>query len=136
VELLAAEEKPSHAKMLAATGALRRAATAHRSTALRRSLAAISHDSPNGKPEELPHRSTEIVRTDFRRLEVIHDPYLNRGTAFSADERERLGLRGLVPPRRQYLEQQVERIMKGLNMMTSPLGAFIVSLRSAQGGEL
>jgi hypothetical protein len=73
-------------------------------------------------PDYVPARSNEVIRTPMRRLEVIHDPYLNRGTAFSSAERERLGLRGLVPPRRQYLEVQVQRIMQGLDAMTSPIG--------------
>lgn len=72
--------------------------------------------------ELLPHRGKELIRTRLRRLEVIHDPSINRGTAFSADERERLGLRGLVPPRRQYLDQQVMRIMKAFDAMSTPLG--------------
>lgn len=71
-----------------------------------------------------PLRSGEVVRTKLRRSEVIHDPYTNRGTAFSADERERLGLRGLVPPRKQFLERQVERIWLSFNKMRTPLDKF------------
>lgn len=57
-------------------------------------------------------RSNELVMTSHRRLAVIHDPALNRGTAFSNDERERLLLRGLVPPRQQALQFQVKRVME------------------------
>nr|AIT70147.1 malic enzyme [Gracilaria vermiculophylla] len=57
-------------------------------------------------------RSDEMVMTSQRRLGVIHDPALNRGTAFSTDERERLLLRGLVPPRQQPLHHQVKRVME------------------------
>lgn len=62
--------------------------------------------------------------TKQRRLAVIHDPYLNRGTGFSADERERLCLRGLVPPREQHLEQQIKRVMSTYYRQRSNLDKF------------
>lgn len=65
-----------------------------------------------------------MVRTSLRRLEVIHDPHLNRGTAFSAAERERLSLRGLVPPREQPLEQQVDRVYAAFKRLVNPLDRF------------
>lgn len=73
---------------------------------------------------ERDERSDEVQKTKHRRLAVIHDPSLNRGTGFSADERERLLLRGLVPPRRQPLEQQIERVMKTYRRQRSDLDKF------------
>lgn len=32
-------------------------------------------------------------------IELLHDPALNKGTAFTAAERDAFGLRGLLPPR-------------------------------------
>lgn len=54
----------------------------------------------------------------------------NRGTAFSASERERLGLRGLVPPATQPLEAQVSRIMVALSRIAGDLDrhAFLSNL--------
>lgn len=69
-------------------------------------------------------RSDEVLKTTHRRLAVIHDPSLNRGTGFSVDERERLLLRGLVPPRRQALEQQIERVMKTYERQRTNLDKF------------
>ena len=40
---------------------------------------------------------------------VLDDPMLNRGTAFTMDERDHLGLRGLLPPGVETIEQQVDR---------------------------
>jgi len=40
---------------------------------------------------------------------VLRDPLLNRGTAFTSEERAALGLDGLVPPGVSTLEEQAER---------------------------
>jgi malate dehydrogenase (oxaloacetate-decarboxylating) len=39
--------------------------------------------------------------------QILNDPFLNRGTAFTAAERARLGLTGLLPSRVQTLAEQV-----------------------------
>ena len=45
----------------------------------------------------------------------------NKGTAFTLEEREALGLEGLLPPQVNTLEQQVERAWRGLLMSPTPL---------------
>ena len=47
--------------------------------------------------------------TKARGLDVLNSPLLNKGTAFTAEEREALGLRGLLPPDISTLETQVKR---------------------------
>jgi malate dehydrogenase (oxaloacetate-decarboxylating) len=47
--------------------------------------------------------------TTLRGREVFADPRLNKGTAFTEEERRELGLVGLMPPRVLTLEQQVTR---------------------------
>ncbi|GMP62220.1 hypothetical protein CsSME_00024401 [Camellia sinensis var. sinensis] len=49
-----------------------------------------------------------------RSLDILHDPWFNKGTAFSMTERDRLDLRGLLPPNVMSLEQQIERFMEDL----------------------
>jgi malate dehydrogenase (oxaloacetate-decarboxylating) len=48
-------------------------------------------------------------QTKARGLAVLNSPVLNKGTAFTAEEREALGLRGLLPPDISTLEIQVRR---------------------------
>ncbi|WP_321475068.1 NAD-dependent malic enzyme [uncultured Paludibaculum sp.] len=47
--------------------------------------------------------------TTSRGLAVLSSPLLNKGTAFSAEERRELGLTGLLPPEISTLETQVVR---------------------------
>ena len=47
--------------------------------------------------------------TDARGLAVLNSPLLNKGTAFTAEERKTLGLTGLLPPEISTLEIQVMR---------------------------
>ena len=46
--------------------------------------------------------------TKARGLDVLNSPLLNKGTAFSAEERRSLGLAGLLPPDISTLEFQVK----------------------------
>ena len=47
--------------------------------------------------------------TKARGLAVLNSPLLNKGTAFTAEERKALGLTGLLPPDISTLETQVKR---------------------------
>ncbi|MEU2620263.1 NAD-dependent malic enzyme [Streptomyces sp. NPDC007157] len=49
------------------------------------------------------------IETTARGRAVLSQPRLNRGTAFTREERQSLGLVGLVPPAVLTLEQQAER---------------------------
>eukprot|EP00871_Galdieria_phlegrea_P004673 jgi/Galph1/5206/GphlegSOOS_G3809.1 len=71
-----------------------------------------------------------VYRTKHRGMEVIQDPFTNRGAAFTWDERERLGIRGLVPPKVQSFEIQAERVLKRIDALHDPLNKydFLVSL--------
>ncbi|KAK9842247.1 hypothetical protein WJX81_002558 [Elliptochloris bilobata] len=58
--------------------------------------------------------STETAEVDIVRnagVDLLHDPLHNKGTAFPSSERERLQLRGLLPPRVLSMEAQIERFM-------------------------
>ena len=41
--------------------------------------------------------------------EILNNPFLNKGTAFTMEERKELGLIGLLPPYVQSIEEQAEQ---------------------------
>ena len=51
---------------------------------------------------------------DKRGVAVLRDPTLNKSTAFTMDEREQLGLRGLLPPTVNTQQQQLNRILTNI----------------------
>nr|AIT70145.1 malic enzyme [Gloiopeltis furcata] len=125
--------RASFAKRPAILGSLRNGFVAHVRTPpsspfrtlFTRTSAALQHEERIGALEcGLDERSDEVLKTKHRGLSVIHDPSLNRGSGFSVDERERLLLRGLVPPRRQALEQQIERVMSTYERQRTDLDKF------------
>ncbi|XP_024020345.1 NAD-dependent malic enzyme 2, mitochondrial [Morus notabilis] len=59
--------------------------------------------------------STEIPGPSIvhkRGADILHDPWFNKDTGFPLTERDRLGLRGLLPPRVVSFEQQYARFME------------------------
>ena len=58
-------------------------------------------------------------------IQVLRDPLLNKGTAFTEKERNKLGLRGLLPPHVHTQEEQVQRYLAHLRDLPSPLEKFI-----------
>jgi malate dehydrogenase (oxaloacetate-decarboxylating)(NADP+) len=48
-------------------------------------------------------------------MPLLHEPKLNKGTAYSVEERRQLGLEGLLPHAVENLDRQVERVMAHLD---------------------
>ncbi len=60
-----------------------------------------------------------------RGLSLLQDPTLNHGTAFTEEERDALGLRGLLPPHVLSQDRQVTRVLINLRRLTDPLDKFV-----------
>jgi malate dehydrogenase (oxaloacetate-decarboxylating)(NADP+) len=60
-----------------------------------------------------------------RGLDVLRDPILNRGTAFTEEQREALGLRGLLPAHVHTQAEQAERFLVSFRKLTDPLDKFV-----------
>ncbi len=43
-------------------------------------------------------------------MSILNNPYLNKGTAFTKEERDQLGLNGLIPPYIQTIDEQVDQV--------------------------
>jgi malate dehydrogenase (oxaloacetate-decarboxylating)(NADP+) len=56
---------------------------------------------------------------------LLRDPVLNKDGAFTEGERERLGLRGLLPPRVQTMEEQVQRSLENLSKKPNDLEKYL-----------
>jgi malate dehydrogenase (oxaloacetate-decarboxylating)(NADP+) len=56
---------------------------------------------------------------------LLRDPALNKDAAFSEEEREVLGLRGLLPARLQTMEEQVERTLENFRKKDNDLEKYL-----------
>ena len=60
-----------------------------------------------------------------RGIDLLHDPALNKGTAFTAVERKALGLEGLLPPIISSQQQQVQHIMNNVRRKPNNLERYL-----------
>lgn len=60
-----------------------------------------------------------------RGAELLKDPILNKGTAFSLEERKALGLLGLLPPRVLTIEEQKRRVLESVRRKPTEIGKYI-----------
>ncbi|WP_083478757.1 malolactic enzyme [Liquorilactobacillus capillatus] len=54
-------------------------------------------------------KEKEIFLMEEKAQQVLNNPFLNKGTAFTQEERQQLGLVGLLPPHVQTLDEQVKQ---------------------------
>lgn len=88
-----------------------RHAAARRSAQIRRLLSTSAPSTGAGSAVRGPC----IVHK--RGTDILHDPWYNKDTAFPLTERDRLGLRGLLPPRVMSFEQQYERFINSYHSL-------------------
>jgi malate dehydrogenase (oxaloacetate-decarboxylating) len=66
-----------------------------------------------------------------RGIRLLQNPLLNKGTAFTMQERDAFGLHGLLPTHVETLEQRADRVRAQLALETTDLGRHML-LRSVQ----
>jgi malate dehydrogenase (oxaloacetate-decarboxylating)(NADP+) len=59
-------------------------------------------------------------------VSILHDPTLNKGTAFTEAERDALRLRGLLPPRVFTIREQEQRILENYHQKSSALEKYVM----------
>jgi len=67
----------------------------------------------------------KLLHPNKRGADLLHDPLLNKGTAFTDAERDAFGLRGLLPPRVHSQAEQVVRVLDSFRRKTSDLEKYI-----------
>lgn len=58
-------------------------------------------------------------------ISLLRNPTLNKGTAFPDEERDLLGLAGLLPPRIHTIDEQVERVLYNLRKKPTDMERYI-----------
>jgi malate dehydrogenase (oxaloacetate-decarboxylating) len=71
------------------------------------------------------NRSEKHLRTALSGYELLNDPLLNKGTAFSEVERDEFDLFGLLPPHVTTLDLQVERRLEAFRGLGTDLQKYI-----------
>ena len=70
-----------------------------------------------------------------RGVDILHNPLINKGTAFTAAERDTLGLRGLVPPRIHTQTEQVDRVLQSFRRKPTDLEKYIYLIALQERNE-
>ena len=66
-----------------------------------------------------------FIETSLCGYELLNDPLLNKGTAFTEEERDAFELHGLLPANVASLEQQVARRMQAFRQLETDLERYI-----------
>ena len=69
--------------------------------------------------------TTSDLPETLRGMSLLHSPAYNKGTAFTLEEREVLGLRGLLPPGVLTQGQQVQRILENVREAATDLDRYV-----------
>jgi malate dehydrogenase (oxaloacetate-decarboxylating) len=76
------------------------------------------------KENESNKAHPDVVRTRLHGFELLHNSRLNKGTAFTEEERTAFGLHGLLPPHIGTLEDQRERRLRVLASRNTAFGKY------------
>jgi malate dehydrogenase (oxaloacetate-decarboxylating) len=87
----------------------------------------VSADAP--KPTDNP-----VVRTSLTGFDLLLNPRLNKGTAFTEEERDEFALHGLLPPHIGTLEDQRERRKRALDNRPTAFGKYTL-MRDLQDSD-
>jgi malate dehydrogenase (oxaloacetate-decarboxylating)(NADP+) len=77
-----------------------------------------------GHPKE-KFMQDKVKGTAAYGVDVLRDPAINKGTAFTDAERDALGLHGLLPPNVSTLEAQVGRVLENFRRKATTLEKYI-----------
>ncbi|WP_257640429.1 malolactic enzyme [Alloscardovia macacae] len=76
-------------------------------------------NSKNSKNKKEEQRGIRMTQKTAR--EILNDPFLNKGTAFTEEERAQLGLTGMLPPHVQTIDEQAAQAYAQMETKTNML---------------
>ena len=91
---------------------------------------------PEGTYELVRSAKGYTLRVHSRGAVVLHSPSINRGTAFTLDERRALGLTGLLPSGVSTLDGQVRRVYEQYLDQTSDLRKWVTLANLRERNEV
>lgn len=86
--------------------------------------AAVVQD-PEAALAAYPSRKPLRVPSHLRGLEIVNETLFNKGTSFEYGERDRLGLRGLLPPVQLTMEEQLRKTMATLRALPDDISKHV-----------
>lgn len=75
--------------------------------------------------QDAPKTDAETVHPAESGVKLLQNPVLNKGSAFSREERLALGILGLVPPHVSTVEQQVARLLENVRVQSTDLQRYV-----------
>ena len=73
----------------------------------------------------MSRKAPQYVETALSGYELLNDPLLNKGTAFTEDERDTFDLHGLLPPHVAELDYQVKRRLDAFRALGSDIQRYV-----------
>merc|ERR1711971_1177544 len=77
--------------------------------------------------------STDVAPNQISGIDYLRDPKRFKGMAFTLEERQTLGIHGLLPARIKTLDEQAENCMRNLRRYTDPLNQYMCLMCSRTG---
>merc|ERR1712013_317037 len=68
-------------------------------------------------------------------LDYMKDPKLNKGSSFTIEERQTLGIHGLLPPRVKTQAEQAAHSLKNLRRLSDPLNQYMYMIELLERNE-
>ena len=77
----------------------------------------------------------DAIEVDLTGPDLLANPLLNKGTAFTDDERDTFGLHGFLPPHIGTLEVQISRRMEALHSLETDFERYVLLLGLQDANE-
>jgi malate dehydrogenase (oxaloacetate-decarboxylating)(NADP+) len=74
--------------------------------------------------DQKKHKKDTMIRLPLG-VALLRDPAFNKGSAFTEEERDALGIRGLLPPRVISIEHQLIRVLGNVRRKTTNLDKYV-----------